>query len=82
MRIRIQPLRRSCTGLVFSLEGVRKEVVVVTLLEKTAEVLYLTKTVFEDDPAPWNTVPVDVRLDYERLAMAALTVAYREPVTA
>lgn len=54
----------------------------MTLLEKTAEVLYLTKTCSDDDPQPWESVSWDVRHDYELLAMAALTVAYREPVTA
>lgn len=53
----------------------------MTLLERTAEVLYLTKTVDNKDPGTWESLPADLKADYERLAAAALTVAYREPVT-
>lgn len=52
----------------------------MTLLEKTAEVLYLTQTASANDPTTWDAAPADVRHEYEVLAAAALTVAYREPV--
>lgn len=53
----------------------------MSLLQRTAEALYLTWTANDDDPASYYGLPVDTRLGWERLALTALTIAYREPVT-
>lgn len=64
----------------FTSEGVRAEVKSVSLIERTAEALYLTWSADRSDPAPYDSLTEKKRQGWERLALTALTIAYREPV--
>lgn len=53
-----------------------------SLLDRTAEVIYLAATSGSADPAPYEVISKGEHLVYEQMAIAALTVAFREPMEA
>lgn len=52
----------------------------MSLLEKTTEALYLTATADEDNAIPYEQITPKLHEKYEQMAIAALTIAYREPL--
>lgn len=52
----------------------------MSLIERTAEALYLTWSAEWPDPKPYTELSDKKRQGWERLALTALTIAYREPV--
>lgn len=52
----------------------------MSLLQKTAEALYLTATADDDESPSYDRLDEKMHKFYEQMAIAALTIAYREPV--
>lgn len=52
----------------------------MSLLQKTAEAIYLTATADDDNSPSYERLDDRLHKLYEQMAIAALTIAYREPV--
>jgi hypothetical protein len=53
----------------------------MSLLQRTAEALYLTWSHEWDNPVSYDALSDIERSAWEKLALTALTIAYREPIS-